>query len=380
MEVLLRLGHDTHLLYLPHFMFSLPDLGAMRQHWKERLHVASSPWAWLPGAVRNAFLTRRERVLERLGALRPSGEGSADYDRLVDARWASEAEELCQRYRFDAVMVEYVMLSSVLRGITGPVLRIIDTHDVFAEREERISHIPERVNWFVTTRQGEALGLNRADVVLAIQEQEADYFRELTRNPVVTVGHLLDAIRPAGEPGGEPSVLMIASRNAINRHGLQVFLEKSWPVIRDAVPDAKLRLVGNIGNVMAGDWPGLERLGVVENLLRAYQQGHVAINPVLEGTGLPIKSIEALAWGKPLVTTPSGARGIEDGTGSAFLMGSTPPEFAAAVVRLLRDPRHRQTLTGAAIRYALAWNDRQIRNLQKAVSTVAPALPRKPRG
>jgi hypothetical protein len=72
MEALLSLGHDAHILYLPHFLFSLPDLSAMRQHWRERLHVASPQWAWLPGPVRQALLLRRERWLERLGWHRAS--------------------------------------------------------------------------------------------------------------------------------------------------------------------------------------------------------------------------------------------------------------------------------------------------------------------
>lgn len=108
---------------------------------------------------------------------------------------------------------------------------------------------------------------------------------------------------------------------------------------------------------------GVERLGVIEDMAAAYGQGHVVLNPVLEGTGLPIKSIETLACGKPLVTTVSGARGLGEGSGTAFLVGETPAGLAAAVAGLLRDPGARRRQAEAALRYATLWNDRQVRSL-----------------
>jgi glycosyltransferase involved in cell wall biosynthesis len=363
-EALLRLGHDTHILYLPHFLFSLPDLPAMRRHWKERLHVARPHLAFLPGFLRNALLLRRERMLGRLRRA---------YDHLARPQWEFDALSLWERYRFDVVVIEYILISIILRQIPDTVLKIIDTHDIFADRNQRVPNVPKPQQWFSTTREGEALGLNRAHVVLAIQDEEAGHFRSLTSNPVVTVGHLLSSVKEVGEPVGPPSALFVASQNPINRHGLLLFLEQAWPLVRKELPDARLRLVGRIGDSIAGDWPGLERLGVIEDMTAAYERGHVVVNPVLEGTGLPIKSIEALERGKPLVTTAWGARGITDGAGAAFLVGEDPARLAASVVLLLRDAEARRRLAAAALRYALGWNERQARSLQRAVAMPAPA-------
>jgi hypothetical protein len=242
---------------------------------------------------------------------------------------------------------------------------------VFTDRQERIRNVPARRRWFTTTRDDEAAALARADVVLAIQEDEAAYFRGLTSRYVVTVGHVADRAKQAGEPAGPPSVVMVSSSNPINLHGLSVFLERTWPLVLDEVPEARFRLVGKICDIATTPWPGLERLGFIEHTDFAYEQGHVVLNPVLEGTGLPTKSVEAMLHGKALVTTPCGARGITDGAGSAFLVGETSRDLARCLVRLLVDTQARKELSAAALRYAQRYNRRQVQNLELAVS--APA-------
>lgn len=370
MEILRRLGHEPHMLYLPHYLFGLPDIPAMQEKWKERLHVGRPHWAWLPGSIRNAVLLRRELLMDlpsfRHGGI--SGQGRTGFDRLTRPRWVRQARQLWEEYRFEVVILEYIMLSAILPAFPDSVLKLIDTHDVFAGRKQRIRHIPWRQRWFGTTREGEAAALARADAIIAIQEAEAAHFRALTSNPVVTVGHLVIRLTPAGEPAGAPSVLMVSSQNPINVYGLTLFLEEAWPLVRAALPDARLRLVGKICDGIPGNRPGLERLGVIPDLAAAYAHGHVVLNPVMEGTGLPTKSIEAMLHGKAMVSTPCGARSLGDGAGSAFLVGETPGEMAAHLVRLLRDAEARGNLAAAALRYAGRYNEAQIRNLQLAVS------------
>jgi glycosyltransferase involved in cell wall biosynthesis len=77
---------------------------------------------------------------------------------------------------------------------------------------------------------------------------------------------------------------------------------------------------------------------MVEDLSAAYARAAVVVNPRRFGTGLSIKSIEALACGRPLVATAAGATGLEDAAGGAFLLREDPGEFAEAVLQVLGDP------------------------------------------
>jgi hypothetical protein len=95
------------------------------------------------------------------------------------------------------------------------------------------------------------------------------------------------------------------------------------------------------------------------------------INPQQFGTGLSIKSVDALLHGRPLVTTVSGARGLEDGAGTAFLQASSAEEFAEVVVGLLRDTAQAAALARRAAAFARAYHERNLQALADVVGAAA---------
>ncbi len=90
---------------------------------------------------------------------------------------------------YSAIVVNYVWMSRVIEGVRGPT-KIIDTHDVFGGRHEKLIEQQLDPRWFFTTQEEEAKGLNRADVVIAIQDDEARYLSSITNADVITVGYL----------------------------------------------------------------------------------------------------------------------------------------------------------------------------------------------
>ena len=88
----------------------------------------------------------------------------------------------------------------------------------------------------------------------------------------------------------------------------------------------------------------------------AYEEADVVINPRRFGTGLSIKSIEAMSWGKPLVSTSAGATGLEDGAGTGFVLADRQTDFKEAIVRLLSDPEYYRKMSDGAYDYACDYN------------------------
>src|SRR5262249_50739669 len=77
------------------------------------------------------------------------------------------------------------------------------------------------------------------------------------------------------------------------------------------------------------------------------------IVPIFHGTGLSIKTLEALAMGRPLIVTPTGARGLEPDD-DAFLridMQADPRQTAEAILELLESPARRQDMGNNARAY-----------------------------
>jgi len=259
-------------------------------------------------------------------------------------------ERAVRRERPVAVLAEYALLSRCFESVPPSVLKIIDTVEVFFRNRERFETAGLTAP-VICSPESEMAALGRADLLIAIQRNDAQALRErFPGTRVITVPHSYRQIprRPGGPERG--SVLYVGSSNPFNAHGLREFIAHAWPSIVDQVPGATLRVVGS---VLAGNHASTTRtlyVGRVSDadLAREYQAAHVVINPQLAGTGLKIKCVEALSVGCPLVMNRAGADGIEEGEGWAFLMAGDWRQFSDHVVSILTDDRLRLELESGA--------------------------------
>lgn len=275
-------------------------------------------------------------------------------------------------HHFDVVMVEYVFFSKALEAFPDRTLKIVDTHDVFSDRHKLFLREGREPQWYSTTPAEEARGLRRANVVVAIQDKEREFFAGISGQPTVTVGHLVPQrnLFHGGPASGK--LLFVGSANPINVDSLEYFLAQVFPLIRAALPEASLLLAGRICNAVA-DQPGLVKLGELPDLAEAYAQADVVVVPVRFGTGLNVKSIEALGYGMPLVTTPDGSKGIV-APELPFLVGDSAEAFAAAVLRICADPALAASLSQRALAFAGDWNARHLASLDQLIRATTRTL------
>lgn len=160
--------------------------------------------------------------------------------------------------------------------------------------------------------------------------------------------------RPGGESARQPAsparLGFIGTFDyAENVAGVRWFLDACWPLVKQQVPDARLRLVGRGGETLAAGQPDVDALGFVPDAAAEVAGWAAMIVPVRTGAGTRVKIAEAFSRRCPVVATPLGAFGYEVQSGRELLLGETAPEFAAACVRLIRDP---QLAAGLAARAA----------------------------
>lgn len=122
-----------------------------------------------------------------------------------------------------------------------------------------------------------------------------------------------------------------------NRTGLRFLLDDVMPRVWGPLPDAKLRLVGRGLEQPLSDDPRVEALGFVEDLADAYANVSAAVVPLLQGGGTPLKFVEALAYGLPVVATPRAAAGLAVSDGEHCLLADGAKPFAGALAGVLRD-------------------------------------------
>lgn len=161
-------------------------------------------------------------------------------------------------------------------------------------------------------------------------------------------------IRPLAQPGSGNDLLFIGVIGyPPNADAVVYFCKSVLPLIRSAVPDARVIVVGHappreVRELSASD--AVVVTGSVENPVSYYKGCRVCVVPLRAGGGTRLKILEAMAFGRPVVTTSVGCEGLEVMDGEHLLIGDTPETFAENVIKLLRRPELSLQISGAARR------------------------------
>lgn len=352
-----KTGHRIHFLFLDRELEE-SDLASMERTWDS---FRRFPWRQPP--------TLR---LKRLYDLLSKFSGSSrvlpyKIDDWFDDSIIPEVRKLSADLNPDIVLVEYVFVSKIFHLFGRNVLKIIDTHDIFGDRHKLFYRNNIRPRWFYTTVAEEKKGLDRADVIIAIQTQDAEYFNKNSEKKVITVGHLTGPVESdQKEPVHPPRLLFVGSSNPSNLDGIKWFLDNIFKDLRQEVPGIELDLIGNAGDFIEPA-PGLNHIGRVKELTPYYMKASVVINPLRFGTGLKIKSVEALVMQRPLVTTPNGATGLEEWAGRAFLCAETPAKFGNAILQVLHSRELLDNLKKGAGEFSAEYNRKAFAPLREAI-------------
>jgi glycosyltransferase involved in cell wall biosynthesis len=95
---------------------------------------------------------------------------------------------------------------------------------------------------------------------------------------------------------------------------------------------------------LAESHPEIRVLGFVDDLFGLVSRMPIVVNPMVSGSGLKNKVLEAFALERAVVSTSLGMEAIDAEDGCHFLAADHPADFAAAILRLLRDPTERARL------------------------------------
>ena len=227
-------------------------------------------------------------------------------------------------------------------------------HDLFHRRAEMVKETGVVDSVTTVDRDDEIEMLGRADLVLAIQQTEADFILENLPDQPVLVVPMSFPVADAPKPGNDAEILFVGSNTEPNVAGLKWFLEKCWPQVLQAAPDATLKIAGSVSSGMAG-FPkskAVQYLGIVDDLAALYERAGVVISPLTFGSGLKIKLIEALALGKAIVATSTTLQGVEDIAKHAVLHADHADEFADAIASLIHDKSLRLEMGASALSVA----------------------------
>ena len=305
-----HLGCDVHFLFVD-MALRQTDESQMKEFWGENYHVFHL----------NPLRKVRRVIIDKARA------------KLCHGRWQCDdhypfglekyVEHLNNQMHFDAIVLQYMRLSRLLTYTSIPK-KAIYTHDVFSYKDLRTG----APFYEACDAHEEAKAMQRCPNIFAIQEDEATYYSYLAPNSkIFTVySHFDYHQQPVTR---NKNILFLASRMEFNVSGILWFLDKAWPMIVNQDPELKLIIGGTVCEKIPEDkYSNIMLVGRVDSLDNFYQRGDVVINPVFQGTGLKIKTFEALSYGKVVIVHPHSSLGIYQRDTAPLLFATQPADWA----------------------------------------------------
>jgi polysaccharide biosynthesis protein PslH len=158
----------------------------------------------------------------------------------------------------------------------------------------------------------------------------------------VDVAHYADVAARTSDPA---TVLVSGSMDwRPNQQGLRWFVTEVLPKLARAVSDGtcRVRVAGRMTPDLVRELAELRGVTPVPNpadMREELADARIVIAPILASSGTRLRILEAWAAGRPVVTTPAGAFGLEYRDGDEVLCAQEPAAFAEAIERILRDPQ-----------------------------------------
>ncbi len=254
-------------------------------------------------------------------------------------------EKLAGEYEYDIAVTNYPFMSAIFDRISAYTRKILLTHDRFVDRNRRMLEqgYPES-GWISIDQRGEKLACDRSDVVVAMQEHEANGFRKICDpDRVCVVSPIFEKIEIEHPPKGEKlRIGYFGSSNSVNEQNLGEYL-KYWAKDEELRAHTQILIAGGICDTLSDFVTNslLERvnptmLGRVDQPGDFFAQCDIIINPERGGTGIKIKTLEALAHNMPVLTTQGGSVGI--GSENPYHQGKDFQDLTQLTKQLIGHP------------------------------------------
>jgi glycosyltransferase involved in cell wall biosynthesis len=247
---------------------------------------------------------------------------------------------------------------------------ILDCIDVVFSKYDQISRLEPKLSRRIRTwlhsrmmRLWEPRQAMRFDRCLAMSER--DRRRLLAASPrlrveVVPNGVDTQLLKPLPPHIGRPALIFVG--NMQYRPNIDAAMElrhRILPLVRREAGPVEMWIVGTDPppevRQLAGD--GVHVTGRVNDVQPFYQRSSVCVVPLRAGSGTRLKILEAMALGRPVVSTPVGCEGLEASDGEHIHVAHGPDEFALKTVQLLTDEGLRRSTVESAREMVVARYD-----------------------
>lgn len=273
-------------------------------------------------------------------------------ERFISEDFKAKLISILKKEKFDIVQLEMIYMAPYIETIRNhsKAVVVLRTHNIEHLIWDRIA----KKTWFFlkrwyinhlvrTLRKYELDVINKVDGIASITYRDAAFFRGITNVPVVDVpfGIDVEAFKPSFEIHEKPTFFHIGSMNWMpNEEAMKWLVNDIWDKVVKRNPEAEIHLAGRnmpkwLQNMKRKN---LIVEGEVPDAKEFVASHDVAVVPLLSGSGMRIKIIEAMAMGKAVITTMVGAEGIQYSEYENIIIADTDEKIVEAMVRIIAEP------------------------------------------
>ncbi len=294
--------------------------------------------------------------------------------RSYSSEFVAALQAQLARIEYDLVQIESLEMATylpVIRKVRPNVRVIYDSFNAEFDLQRLMYEIDRRnparlpgaiyslIQWQRLTHFERSV-CQHVDRVIAVSEADAEAFHRLALGAKVDVvpnGIYVDAYADTAQQLdlGPAALLFTGTMNyRPNVDAVAWFADNALGEIRKAVPEARLFVVGNKPHGRLEGLrqrPDIEVTGYVQDVLPFLHSAAVYVAPLRMGSGTRLKLLQAMAAGCAIVSTTTGAQGLNVTPGQEMLLADDKTSFAQAVIGLLHSPEQRQRLGQAAKKF-----------------------------
>lgn len=280
----------------------------------------------------------------------PAGKNPLVVEQFASAAFRGALRYSIANWKPEVAQLEFTQMAQYAADC-APARTILVEHDITFDLYEQLARLDD--DWDLRRevdkwRKFETAAWRELDCVVAMSGRDQaiiDGAQSGASSTMLPNGVDLERFRPpegAPEPG---RLLFVGSFSHLpNLLAANFFLTEVWPRLRGA----RLHIIAGARHdyyleyqrqrvSLKPDQPGVELEGFVADVRPAYARASVVVAPLVASAGTNLKILEAMACGRPVVSTPEGVHGLDITPGEGFLLVRGAEEMAAAIEGLLGD-------------------------------------------
>lgn len=253
-----------------------------------------------------------------------------------------------------------------------PAFRMVVLHDVMTQqvrrqRDDRAAPRglrAQRALKLAAVRRTERRAIRGADVVVVFSQKDAAHVRELAPRDASAVRVVRPPLaqsastspRIARERNGFVVVMVGWFRRSDNADAALWLCREVWPRVIGRIPEARLVLAGadptDAMREAARRDASIRVTGYLESLDEEYRAADVVAVPLFQGAGVKFKTVVAMLWGLPVVSTAVGLEGITEDPRRVWREAEDAEGFADGLIAAWEAPDEAARVAENARRWA----------------------------